>query len=134
MTANQMNEIKRHFNVVAESLHHEIRLIAEGHTTIERMVTKHRAETRQDKRELQSMIQTVHDSLKEDIRELSAKSDSHNDRITRLEKRSAEWGFFYSKAGTERGRVGKCLSCRGCRRVAKRHSLSRNLGGGSDRQ
>jgi len=111
MTDDQMDEIKRHFNVVAEGLHHEIKLIAEGHTTIERVVTEHRVETRQDKRELQLMIQTVHDSLdakingveqrldtkinsaenglKTEIRSAGEKVDSHEPRISVLEKKVA---------------------------------------------
>ena len=89
MTDDQMDEIKRHFNVVAEGLHHEIKLIAEGHSTLERMVTEHRAETRQDKQELQTMIQTVHDSLKTEIREVGESVDGHESRISVLEKKVA---------------------------------------------
>jgi len=89
MTDDQMDEIKRHFNVVAEGLHHEIKLIAEGHSTIERMVTEHRAETRHDKRELQAVIQTVHDSLKTEIREVGESVDGHETRISTLEKKVA---------------------------------------------
>jgi len=100
MTDDQMDEIKRHFNVVAEGLHHEIKLIAEGHSSIERMVTEHRAETRHDKRELQMLIRTVHDSLddkidsvenglKTEIRSVGEKVDGHESRISDLEKKVA---------------------------------------------
>jgi len=89
MTSDQMNEIKRHFNVVAEGLQHELRLIVESNATIERMVTEHRAETRHDKRELQAVIQTVHDSLKTEIREVGERVDGHESRISILEKKVA---------------------------------------------
>lgn len=56
MTDDQMDEIKRHFDVVAEGLHHELRLIVESNTKLERKVAEHCAETRQHKQELQAMI------------------------------------------------------------------------------
>ena len=51
MNSGQMEEIKRHFGVVAESLRSDIRQIAEGHATI--------------RNELQELRRAVRDEFKE---------------------------------------------------------------------
>jgi gas vesicle protein len=63
MTDDQMDEIKRHFNAVAENLLHEIRLIAEGHVTLDRKIERVLAESNEQHAEAMAMIRTVHDSL-----------------------------------------------------------------------
>ncbi|RME60277.1 hypothetical protein D6779_02490, partial [Candidatus Parcubacteria bacterium] len=63
MTDDQLNEIKRHFNVVAENLLHEIRLIAESHAMLDRKIDRVQAESHEQHAEAMAMIRTVHDSL-----------------------------------------------------------------------
>jgi hypothetical protein len=48
MNAEQMEEIKRHFGVVAEALRSDIRQIAEGHATIRHELQEHRGEIRDE--------------------------------------------------------------------------------------
>ena len=46
MTADQMEEIKRHFGVVSKALRGDIRLIAEGHATIRHEIQELQTEVR----------------------------------------------------------------------------------------
>jgi len=93
--------------VILEDINGKFDLVLEGHVTLEHMIHEHRAETRQDKRELQALIQTSHDSLdvkiskvsaelKETREDLSArieavgdKVEGHEERIVTLERRVA---------------------------------------------
>ena len=54
MNAEQMEEIKRHFGVVAESLRSDIRQIAEGHATIRHELQEHREKIREECKELRA--------------------------------------------------------------------------------
>ena len=54
MNAEQMEEIKRHFGVVAESLRSDIRQIAEGHATIRHELQEHRGEIRDEFKEMRA--------------------------------------------------------------------------------
>ncbi len=54
---------KSNLEVILEDINEKFDLVLEGHVTLEHMIHTHRAETRQDKRELQALIQTSHDSL-----------------------------------------------------------------------
>jgi len=49
--------------VILEDINGKFDLVLEGHATLEHMIHEHRAETRQDKRELQALIKTSHDTL-----------------------------------------------------------------------
>jgi len=98
---------KSNLGVILEDINGKFDLVLEGHATLEHMIHQHRAETRQDKRELQALIQTSHDSLdarinkvsaelKETREELSAKIEAvghkvegHEERIVGLERKAA---------------------------------------------
>jgi len=109
---------KSHLEVILEDINGKFDLVLEGHATLEHMIHEHRAETRQDKRELQALIQTSHDSLDAKIntshdsldakinkvstdlketreemavgfRVLGEKVEGHEDRIRFLEKKVA---------------------------------------------
>jgi len=58
-------------------------LVLEGHATLEHMIHEHRAETRQDKRELQALIQISHDSLDAKINEVSAELKETREELNR---------------------------------------------------
>jgi hypothetical protein len=55
MNAEQMEEIKRHFGVVAESLRSDIRQIAEGHATIRHELQEQRGEIRDEFKEMRAL-------------------------------------------------------------------------------
>ncbi len=52
MTTEQMEEIKRHFCVVAEARRDDIRQIAEGHAIIRHELQEHRGEIRDEFKEM----------------------------------------------------------------------------------
>ncbi len=56
MDDNQVQEIKRHFDVVAEGLKHEISIVAEGHETIRREAGEFRGEAKEEFKALQSLV------------------------------------------------------------------------------
>ena len=56
MNTEQMEEIKRHFGVVAESLRSDIRQIAEGHATIRHERQGLRAEFRDEFKEMRALM------------------------------------------------------------------------------
>jgi len=60
-----------HLEVILEDINGKFDLVLEGHVTLEHMIHEHRAETRQDKRELQALIKTSHDSLDAKISKVS---------------------------------------------------------------
>ena len=56
MNVEQMEEIKRHFGVVAEALRSDIRQIAEGHATIRHELQEHRGEIRDEFKEMRALL------------------------------------------------------------------------------
>ncbi len=54
---------KSNLEVILEDMNGKFDFLLEGHVTLEHMIHEHRAETQQDKRELQALIKTSHDSL-----------------------------------------------------------------------
>ncbi len=102
---------KSNLEIILEDINGKFDLVLEGHVTLEHMIHEHRAETRQDKRELQALIQTSHDSLDEkiegvrtelkeeiqgvdkklttEIRAVGQKVEGHEDRIRFLERKVA---------------------------------------------
>jgi len=63
---------RSHLEVILEDINGKFDLVLEGYVTLEHMIHEHRAEAQQDKRELQALIQTSHDSLDEKINKVSA--------------------------------------------------------------
>jgi hypothetical protein len=56
MNAEQMEEITRHFGVVAEARRSDIRQIAEGHATIRHELQEHRGEIRDEFKEMRALL------------------------------------------------------------------------------
>lgn len=56
MNPDQMEEIKRHFGVVAESLRSDLRQIAEGHATIRHELQDLRGEFRNEFKEMRALM------------------------------------------------------------------------------
>jgi uncharacterized protein YeeX (DUF496 family) len=55
MNSEQMEEIKRHFGVVSESLRSDIQQIADGHATIRHELQEHRREVRDEFKEMRAL-------------------------------------------------------------------------------
>jgi len=85
-------EIKRHFDVVAESLKDEIKLVAEGHSILDRKmdgldrkVDKLRKENAEEHREILSAIKFSYAELNHRIVTLENKFTDVEKRVNRLE-------------------------------------------------
>ena len=85
-------EIKRHFDVVAESLKDEIKLVAEGHSILDRKmdgldrkVDKLRKENAEEHREILSAIKFSYAELNHRIVTLENKFIDVEKRVNRLE-------------------------------------------------
>ncbi|MBY0246795.1 MAG: hypothetical protein K2Q17_03920 [Nitrospiraceae bacterium] len=56
MNSEEMEEIKRHFGVVAESLRSDIREIAEGHATIRHELQDLRSKFKDEFKEMRALL------------------------------------------------------------------------------
>ncbi len=79
-----MEEIKRHFGVVAESLRSDIRQIAEGHDVIRHELQNQREELREDFKEAKALIQLSFSQLDQRIHTLESGVSALNSRVDRL--------------------------------------------------
>jgi len=89
MNTEQMEEIKRHFGVVAESLRSDIRQIAEGHATIRHELQGLRDEFRDEFKEMRALIRLSFSQLDQRIRTLESDISTLKARMDRLEARQA---------------------------------------------
>jgi len=72
----QVEEIKRHFGVIAEALRSDVRQVAEGHAVIRRELQEFRGEVRDEFREVRALLRLSFAQL--------------DQRISRLESGRAE--------------------------------------------
>jgi hypothetical protein len=56
MNAEQMKELRCHFDVVAESLRSDIRQVTEGHATIRHELQEQRGEIRDEFKEMRALM------------------------------------------------------------------------------
>ena len=56
MEQEQVEEIKRHFGVIAEALRSDVRLVAEGHSVIRREIQEFRGEVGDEFREVRALL------------------------------------------------------------------------------
>lgn len=89
MADDRADEIMRHFDVVAERLESQIRLVAEGHHLIREELKAFRAEVAGEFSELRSMIKFSYAELDRRIRTLEGAVVSLADRVDRLEARKS---------------------------------------------
>jgi hypothetical protein len=91
MNNEQMEEIKRHFGVVAEGLEHKIQLVAEGVTNLDekfdREITSLREENEQAHREILSAVKFSYAELDRRITTIEGEVSSLKSRLERLEAR-----------------------------------------------
>ncbi len=87
MKKTEIDEIKRHFNVVAESLENKIRFIAEGVTTVEDKLERFRQEVKDEFNETKSMIKISFSELDRRITTIENEITSLKRRLKYLEAR-----------------------------------------------
>jgi hypothetical protein len=85
MNAEQMEEIKRHFGVVAESLRSDIRQIAEGHATIRHELQEHRREIRDEFKEMRALMRLSFSQLDQRLTALESDISTLKARMDRLD-------------------------------------------------
>ncbi len=88
MDRDTAEEIKRHFNVVAESLRSEIRIVAEGLTGFRQEATSEFKLVREEIAETGAMIRLSFGELDRRMRSLEGDVSSLRARLDRLEGRS----------------------------------------------
>lgn len=89
MNAGQMEEIKRHFGVVAEALRSDIRQIAEGHATIRHELQEHRGEIRDEFKEMRALLRLSFSQLDQRVHTLETDISALKARMDRLESSRA---------------------------------------------
>ena len=85
MNAEQMEEIKRHFGVVAKSLRSDIRQIAEGHATIRHELQEHRGEIRDEFKEMRALMRLSFSQLDQRSPALGSDVTTLKTRMDRFE-------------------------------------------------
>jgi ubiquinone biosynthesis protein UbiJ len=89
MNSDQMEEMKRHFGVVAESLRSDIRQIAEGHATIRHELHGLRDEFRDEFKETRALMRLSFSQLDQRLHMLESDVASLKIRMGRLESSQA---------------------------------------------
>jgi len=86
MNEEQLREIKRHFEVVAEHLSKDIVAVAEGHETIRREAAEFRREMREEFKEVKSLIRFSYAELDRRIQRLEEDAVRVENRLDQLER------------------------------------------------
>lgn len=89
MSKEEMEEIKRHFGVVAESLRDDIHQIAEGHAVLGQELHSQREEMRDEFKETRSLMKVSFTQLDQRIRTLESDVSSLKSHVDRLESNQA---------------------------------------------
>lgn len=87
MNDEQMEEIKRHFGVVAEGLEHKIQLVAEGVANLDEKLERFRQEVTEEFKEVKSMIKFSYTELDRRMTTIEGEVSSLKSRMERLEAR-----------------------------------------------
>lgn len=89
MEGRQLDEIKGHFDIVAESLRDEIKLVAEGVVNLdgkfEREITEFRKENKEAHSDIMAAIKFSYTELDRRIMNLENKYEDIEKRLNRLE-------------------------------------------------
>ena len=85
MSREEMEEIKRHFGVVAEPLRSDIRQIAEGHEVIRHELQGQREELREEFKETKALVRVSFTQLDQRIHALESDVSVLKSRVDRLE-------------------------------------------------
>ncbi|PIX24868.1 MAG: hypothetical protein COZ68_05355 [Deltaproteobacteria bacterium CG_4_8_14_3_um_filter_43_13] len=87
MEKREIEEIKRHFSVVAEGLEHKIQLVAEGITNVDEKLERFRQEVKEEFKETRSMIKFSYAELDRRVAVIEDEVMSLKNRVERLEAR-----------------------------------------------
>ena len=85
MEKREIEEIKRHFSVVAEGLEHKIQLVAEGITNVDEKLERFRQEVKEEFKETRSMIRFSYAELDRRVVAIEGEVMSLKNRVERLE-------------------------------------------------
>ena len=85
MSNEEMEEIKRHFGVIAESLRGDIQQIAEGHDIIRHELQSQREELMEEFKETKSLLRLSYAQLHERVHTLESDTSTLKARVDRLE-------------------------------------------------
>ena len=85
MEKREIEEIKRHFSVVAEGLEHKIQLVAEGITNVDEKLERFRQEVKEEFKETRSMIKFSYAELDRRVAVIEDEVMSLKSRLDRLE-------------------------------------------------
>lgn len=85
MSREEIEEIKRHFGVVAESLRSDIQQIAEGHEVIRHELQGQREELREEFKESKALVRVSFTQLDQGIHALESDVAVLKSRVDRLE-------------------------------------------------
>ena len=85
MNDEQMEEIKRHFGMVAESLRSDILQIAVGHASIRHELQEHRGELRDEFKEMHALMRLSFSQLDQHSPTLELDVTALKTRMDRLE-------------------------------------------------
>ena len=72
MEQEQLEEIKRHFGVIAEALRSDVRQVAEGHAVIRHELQEFRAQVRDEFREVRALLRLSFAQLDQRISRLES--------------------------------------------------------------
>lgn len=91
MNDAQVEEIKRHFGVVAEALRSDIRQIAEGHSGLRQDIQELREEFRDEFKEMRALMRLSFSQLDQRMRTLETDISTLKARMDRLENTRANF-------------------------------------------
>jgi ubiquinone biosynthesis protein UbiJ len=89
MSNEEMEEIKRHFGVIAESLRTDIQQIAEGHDIIRRELQTQREELKEEFKETKSLMRMSYAQLDHRMDTVESDMSALESRVDRLESNQA---------------------------------------------
>ena len=85
MNSEEMEEVKRHFGVVAEGLRHDLQQVAEGHHVILTQVQQFREEVKEEFKEVRALMKFSFAELDHRIQSLETDVGGLKARLDRLE-------------------------------------------------
>jgi len=85
MTESESEEIKRYFDIVAESLRSDIQLVAEGHQVLREEISRLRCEVIGEVHELGSLVKQAHSLTDQRLASLEQARQETQDRLRVVE-------------------------------------------------
>lgn len=89
MSNEEMEEIKRHFGVIADSLRSDIQQVAEGHDIIRRELQSQREELKAEFKETKSLLRLSYAELDQRIDTVESDVSALKSRVDRLKSNQA---------------------------------------------